>query len=417
MRLAEKWFKQTLQTLNLTTSLKKQKGFTRLSFSKEEKEAHKQFRKLAEQLGMETRVDQVGNSWARLQVDDELPTIGFGSHLDSVENGGAFDGVAGIVCALGVVETFKKERIKPPCNIVIIAFISEESARFGLSTIGSKTIVGDVDKKKWEQIVDQAGISIRQAMEDYGISWESFHQAKHIPFPIDKFIELHIEQGRQLERKNKDVGIVTGIATPTRLKITIKGEANHTGTTLMHERRDAFVAAAPIVTYVDRLAKDFNKDIADPLVATVSTVNLVPNAINVIPGKVSIGIDIRSVDESLKGSFVKELQSFIQEHAKKVKASISVETTIQENAVLLDEQINRKMISCCQQLGISYQKMISGAGHDAMNMAKRWPTSMVFIPSKNGISHHPKEYTPLRYLQSGTELLTQYVLHDEEGET
>ncbi|WAA09854.1 M20 family metallo-hydrolase [Fervidibacillus albus] len=403
------WLEKVLLTLNVTNSMEQKNGFTRLAFSNEEKMAHEQFRKLANDLQLKAWQDEVGNQWALWEVDSKAPTIGIGSHLDTVIEGGGYDGVAGIACALGAIRELKRKKIKPKKNIAVLCFISEESARFGVSTIGSKTIIGDVDKQKWEKITDANNITIRQAMENYGIDWETFENAYCEDEKFESFIELHIEQGRQLEKRQKKIGIVQGISTPIRLKVTAIGEANHSGTTLMNERKDALVAISPLIQWISKEAIKRNEQSNHLFVATVSTVNVYPNAMNVIPGKVEFGIDIRSTDDELKKDFVHQMKSYCKKIEEQSQVEILIDVLVNEESVLLDRQIQDQLAQTCEKLRIPYLMMNSGAGHDVMNMAKRWPAGLIFIPSVNGISHHPKEYTPLSYLETGVHVLTTFL--------
>jgi hydantoinase/carbamoylase family amidase len=415
MTKLHEWIENTLLALNLTDSMEQKTGFTRLGFSREEKLAHEQFRNIASSLALKTQQDEVGNQWAIWEVDPDAPTIGLGSHLDTVIEGGGYDGVVGIVAALGAIRELKRKRIKPKKNIAILCFISEESARFGVSTIGSKTLIGKVDKNKWENMKDYEHVTIRQAMEQYGLNWETFHQAYCEDNRFESFIELHIEQGNHLYQNHIDIGIVYGISTPIRLKVTAYGQSNHTGTTQMYERKDALVAIAPLINVVQKEATEINKQSEQAFVATVSTVNVLPNAMNVIPGKVELGIDIRSVDDKLKRQFVSLVETYCKRLEKENQIEIRIDEIVNEKAVLLDKDIQQKLTNICDELKISYCHMNSGAGHDVMNMAKRWPSGLIFIPSVNGISHHPDEYTPLRNIQIGVSVLAAYLEREVGG--
>ncbi|WP_404996562.1 M20 family metallo-hydrolase [Caldifermentibacillus hisashii] len=411
----KEWLLQTLLKLNLTNFMELKYGFTRLGFSKQEKLAHEQFRKIASNLGLKIWQDQVGNQWALWEVDPNAPTIGMGSHLDTVVEGGGYDGVAGIVIALGAIRELKRKNINPQKNIAVICFICEESARFGISTIGSKTIAGTINKSMWEKVTDKDNITIRQAMEEYGINWDHFQNAYCEENRFESFIELHIEQGNQLHKNKKDIGIVYGISTPIRLKVTAYGIANHTGTSLMDERNDALVAISPLISIVQEEALKINEKSKHPLVATVSTVNVQPNVMNVIPGTVELGIDIRSVDDKLKRDFAKNISSHCKRLAEKHQIKVKIEVLADEDSVIRDKNIQEKFSELCEHMGLSYCIMNSGAGHDVMNMAKRWPSGLIFIPSINGISHHPDEYTPLRNLELGVSVLTTYLTNEVGG--
>src|SRR5690606_21306172 len=230
----------------------------------------------------------------------------------------------------GAIRELKRKRIKPKKNIAILCFISEESARSGVSTIGSKTLIGKVDKNKWENMKDYEHVTIRQAMEQYGLNWETFHQAYCEDNRCESFIELHIEQGNHLYQNHIDIGIVYGISTPIRLKVTAYGQSNHTGTTQMYERKDALVAIAPLINVVQKEAAEINKQSEQAFVATVSTVNVLPNAMNVIPGKVELGIDIRSVDDKLKRQFVSLVETYCKRLEKENQIEIRIDEIVNE---------------------------------------------------------------------------------------
>lgn len=410
------WLETTLTALNVTDSMDRPEGFTRLGFSSEEKAAHDEFRRIAKGLGLETWQDEVGNQWALWRADQEAPTIGIGSHLDTVIEGGGYDGVAGILCGLGAIRELKRRKFAPKKNIAIVCFISEESARFGVSTIGSKALVGDIDKEKWEKVKDQNGVTIREAMEEYGLDWGKMDEAYSDDQLFESFIELHIEQGNELYKNREDIGIVNGIATPVRLIVTAYGNANHTGTTLMDERKDALAAVAPLIPIVREKALEWNQGAKDPLMATVSTVNILPNVMNVIPGEVELGIDIRSVDDELKKNFSKVVKAECKILADRHGIEIVADELVHENSILLDEKIQEKLSEICAELNLAYRRMNSGAGHDVMNIAKRWPSGLVFIPSVDGISHHPGEYTPVEHLETGVSVLAAYLEKEAGGD-
>lgn len=415
MNSLRQWLQENLLMLNLTDTMENSNGFTRLGFTKEEKAAHARFREIAESLGLKTWQDEIGNQWALWEVNPDLPTIGMGSHLDTVVEGGGYDGVAGILCSLGAVRELKRNNFSPEKNIAIVCFISEESARFGVSTIGSKTIIGEIDKEKWQNITDSKGISIRQAVEDYGSNWNEIENAVCRDERFESFIELHIEQGTQLYKQQKDIGIVRRISTPIRLQTTAYGMSSHTGTTMMEERKDALVAISPIITFVNEKAIEFNKSSDRPLVATVSTVHMQPNVMNVIPGEVQFGIDIRSSDDQLKEKFA----SMVIEECKKLGTQhdieVEVKEIVNEKSVILDQTVQSILSAICDDLSISYIHMNSGAGHDVMNIAKKWPAGLLFMPSVDGISHHPGEFTPVNNLEIGVEVLKAYIERESRG--
>lgn len=409
MDLLSSWLEEKLLALNLTTTMNRPEGFTRLGFSLEEKKAHSQFTEIAQELGLITSQDEAGNQWAVWEVDKKAPTIALGSHLDTVHSGGGYDGLAGVLCALAAVKQLRDGGFRPKKNIAVICFISEESARFGISTIGSKAVIGELNKAALAPIQDSDGITMKQAMEDYGIDWELVEQAE-VPFEkLACFIELHIEQGKILEKNHCEMGVVKGIACPIRLIIRVQGTANHTGTTPMDERQDAFVAIAPLVTFVNEEAVRMNAYSQSPIVATVSRVYLKPNAMNVVPSEVELGIDIRSVDDDLKRSLANKIIDFCQQVEKKHPVTVEVRNLVDSESVLLDDTVQTKLLQVSQRLGYQTMLMDSGAGHDVMNMAKKWPSGLLFIPCKDGLSHHPEEFTSTRNLEKGTNVLVEFL--------
>lgn len=409
------WLEKNLLALNGTGTMELPEGFTRLSFSPEEKAAHERFVQIAEELQLKTCKDKAGNQWAIWEVDEHSPTIAIGSHLDTVTNGGGYDGVVGVLSGLAAIKALKDAGYQPAKNIAVICFVSEESARFGVSTIGSKALAGMLDMEELASVTDKDGITIRKAVEQFGIDWETIHEAELPPVNLECFLEVHIEQGSQLEESKTEIGIVRGIACPVRLKVSVKGMANHTGTTPMNRRKDAFVAIAPLVTFVSERAANISEGSEHPLVATVSTIELKPNAMNVIPGEVELGIDIRSVDDELKRDFAEEIKDFCRNVSVEKQVEISVATLVDNDSVLLDSGMQDKLAGVCDELGLKKRFMNSGAGHDVMNIAAKWPSGLVFIPCKDGLSHHPDEFAAIDDIYNGVKVITGF-LQKETGE-
>ncbi|WLR47346.1 M20 family metallo-hydrolase [Halobacillus litoralis] len=402
----KQWLEDKLLQLNVTDQMDEVNGFTRLSYTEEEKKAHEAFKKVAAELNLDVTQDAAGNLWARWSAEKEdAPTIAVGSHLDTVSSGGGYDGAAGVLTGLAAVKRLKDKGFKPKKNIDVICFASEESARFGVSTVGSKAVAGMIEKDELGKVVDADGISIKEAVESYGLSWDSIDQAEKTTDDIESFLELHIEQGTQIEENGAEIGIVRGVACPVRLQVTVKGMANHTGTTPMHNRSDAFVAAAPLITYVEEQARKLNEDQTTPIVATVSTVHLSPNVMNVIHGEVQLGIDIRSVDDELKRGLADQIRSYCET----MNSSVHVHTLVDNDSVHLNPSIEKKLVEITENTGYRAHSMDSGAGHDVMNMATRWPSGLIFIPCREGISHHPREHASIEDLNKGTNVLAAYL--------
>ncbi|WP_173918255.1 M20 family metallo-hydrolase [Halobacillus sp. Marseille-Q1614] len=411
-----KWLEEHLNQLNLVKELDFENGFTRLGYSPDEKQAHEEFYKIAQSLDLEVDQDAAGNLWAVWKAEEQAPLIAIGSHVDTVHSGGGFDGVAGVLTGLAAIKHLKDTGFSPRKNLAVVCFASEESARFGVSTIGSKAVSGLLDKNDLESITDADGTTIKEAVESFGLSWDDIDQAELSEDLLESFIELHIEQGTQIEEHTADVGIVRGIACPVRLKVTASGMANHTGTTPMNRRADAFAAAAPLINFVEEEANLINEEQEIPLVATVSTVSLSPNAMTVIPGEVELGIDIRSVDDSLKHNLAKKIKDFCKNsEEQRSGVTIKVDTLVDNASVFLDDEVQKKLIAASSELGMKHLAMDSGAGHDVMNMANKWRSGLMFIPCEKGISHHPKEYASTEDLWKGTQVLAQYLRNEAGG--
>ncbi|WLD93592.1 M20 family metallo-hydrolase [Alkalihalobacillus sp. AL-G] len=406
----EDWLDHHLKQLNLVDTMKQPNGYTRLGYTEAENKAIQEFKRIAESLDLSIREDVAGNVIARWEsvataVDS---AVAVGSHLDTVIEGGGYDGTAGILCGLGAVKLLQDRGFVPKRPIEIICFRSEESARFGVSTIGSKAIAGILDSEIGT-VVDSKGTSIAQAVQDVGFDWSKFPKAERQKQEIGSFVELHIEQGTLIEESGKNFGVVHGVACPIRLKVTVSGKAGHTGTTPMDKRQDALVAIAPLVPFVSKTAKEFTDLNQNPVVATVSTMELKPNAMNVIPSKVEAGIDIRSVDDGLKKEVEQRIRVKCEEINADYQVTVHVEKLVDNQSVHLDSEVQKKLAQAGERAGYSSLSMNSGAGHDVMNIAQKWPAGLIFIPCKDGVSHHPDEHATLRDLQMGVELIASYL--------
>ncbi|PPA70309.1 M20 family metallo-hydrolase [Jeotgalibacillus proteolyticus] len=414
----KQWLSDTLAKLNLVDSMNQPEGFTRLSYSKEEWKAMAVFREIAEGLDLEVHQDQAGNmiaKWVPEGVSQDLPAVAAGSHLDTVTNGGGYDGAAGILCALAAVKHLKDNHFSPACPVEVICFASEESARFGVSTIGSKAMSGMLDLPSLESVTDQEGITVKEAAEERGLNWEQFRNAERSQEEIASFIELHIEQGLRVEQAKADYGAVTAIACPIRLLVTIEGKAGHTGTTPMGSRQDALVASVPLIDFISERAFELSAKSSLPIVATASTIEVKPNVMNVIPAKAELGIDIRSVDDQLKEQLEQEILEKCREIEETRNVTISSLKLVHNPSVFLDQMVHHALVDAGRTEGFTPFTLESGAGHDVMNMAKKWPSGLIFIPCENGLSHHPDEKASLEDLLKGVLIIAAY-LRKETGE-
>lgn len=384
-----------------------EQGMNRLAYTESERQAIDYMIKLFEEEGMKVIIDPVGNVIARREgTDPTLPAVVTGSHLDTVYNGGKYDGTLGVIAGLEVVRYLNEQNIETKHPIEIVIFACEESARFGVSTIGSMAMIGEF-KEELLQLKDKDGISLRTAMENCSLNIERIEQAERKKEEIKVFYELHIEQGPVLENEGKQIGIVTGIAAPTRFHLEVVGEAAHSGTTPMPLRKDALLGAAEIALSLEQSAL---KEVENDTVATVGKCEVVSGSMNVIPEKVTMTIDIRSIHFKSKRKVVSELYQIIELIEKKRNVKVSISQLCNDRPIKMNDDIIHFLVQSCEKLNLSYRQMPSGAGHDAMMMAKRFPTGLIFVPSKNGISHNKEEFTSLEQIGAGVSLLKEAIL-------
>lgn len=384
------------------------KGITRLAYTQEEMLAKQYIKNLCEQEGLTVREDACGNLIARREGRySSLPAIACGSHIDSVIEGGCFDGTIGVLGGLEVIRRFNEKNIQTDYPLELIVFACEESSRFGVATIGSKLMAGLITKEDLQDLKDQQGVLFSQALEASGYSFDEINQAKRDKEELCLFLEMHIEQGPVLENENKQIGIVTGIASPTRIHVEVFGKASHSGSTMMNMRKDALLGASEIALATEEAAQ---KEVDFGTVATVGVMEVKPGAMNVVPGLVDMKIDVRSISyESKQRVIHKMLDTFTQVERQR---DLKVKWTFlsDEQPVQLDDEVIQTLSQTAESLDIPYLLMPSGAGHDAMNMAQICPTGLIFVPSRDGLSHHPEEFTQMEDIARGIDVLEKTIL-------
>jgi N-carbamoyl-L-amino-acid hydrolase len=384
-------------------------GITRVAYTNEEQTCTHAFMRMCKAENMDIRMDNSGNVIARRKGKIKgLPPVVMGSHLDTVYQGGKYDGVVGVTAALEIIKRFNEKGIETDHPIEVISFACEESARFGVSTVGSKVMAGMFEKDKYRHLKDRDGISMEKAFSLVALDYDSIDQASRVNEDFKAYFELHIEQGPVLINNDKKIGIVTGIAAPVRFLMKIIGKASHSGTTPMTMRQDALLGASEIALELEKAAKN-EQDYET--VATVGVMNIQNGAMNVVPGEVEMKIDIRSTSVDSRQRVVDQLYESIS--AVKLQRQLDIVCTkiIAEDPVLLSPEINDAVKMKCEEKNLSYQFMQSGAGHDAMNMTRLCPVGLIFVPSIDGLSHHPNEYTEMDDILTGIDLLEEVVLH------
>ncbi|WP_130805979.1 M20 family metallo-hydrolase [Senegalia massiliensis] len=381
-------------------------GLTRLSFTKEDKEAREYIKKEMKKIGLEIYEDGYSNLFGRREgKNSNAQVIMLGSHYDSVINGGKLDGVLGVVAAIEIMRVLDENNIENFYPIEMVAMNDEEGVRFGTGVSNSRAMAGLMKEEELDRAKDKRGVSLRQAMIEFGLT-PNLEDAKRDENSIKSFIELHIEQGSVLQNNNKDIGLVETIVGLDRYDIKFKGKAGHAGTTPMNNRKDALVAASKFIISIEKIAKN----IGESTVATVGELKLSPNASNVIPGFVEISVDIRSTKEESINNVYNDFKSEIEKIKKELDIDIEVIKTLYTPPVDLSEENIKLMENISEKLGYKYLKMNSGAGHDAMNMAHITPTSLIFVPSENGLSHHPDEFTKPKDFEKGIELMLNTIV-------
>lgn len=360
-------------------------GYTRLAFGKVDCAIAEHLAARMERAGLVVRYDAFGNVFARMRgASWSAPAILIGSHVDSVPCGGNYDGIVGVVCAIAVACEATRRNV--PCPIEVVIFRAEESSRFGVANLGSKAMTGKLPSDAGSRYRGADGRALGEVMAACGL------QCRNVGYtnPVRAFFEVHIEQGRVLESATCPLGVVTAIAAPHRYRLTIAGRADHSGATPMHLRADALAGASEIILMVEQIAKRYA---GDKIVATVGRIEVAPNVMNVIAGKVVLSLDLRGTEKDAIEMAKKNIFSQVYHIAQTRGLVLRIETLTEEEPVHLDKELVAVLEGAAAELGERSMQMVSGAGHDAMYMARLAPTAMLFVPSKNGISHNPEEYT------------------------
>jgi allantoate deiminase len=356
---------------------------TRLFLTPSVHEVHSHLRTRMESLGMAVHIDAAGNLRGLWQNQDATgKRLVMGSHIDTVPNAGAYDGVFGVAMALEWVEIARD--LKLPLAIEIIAFSEEEGVRFGVPFIGSRAVAGRFDPSLLSSL-DSQGISLEAAIRSFGLNPDLISEAA-LDENAAAFVEIHIEQGPVLEAEALSVAVVTAIVGQSRLTLEFTGHANHAGTTPMHLRHDAMAAAAEWITAVETVALA-----TDGLVATVGKVVVEPNTGNVVPGKTVVSLDVRHANDATRADALAKIMNHANVIANRRGLALQRTDRLNQPAVPMDERLTSFLTDAIEAAGLPARQLPSGAGHDAMVMATRVPTAMLFVRSPGGISHHPAE--------------------------
>ena len=358
-------------------------GVTRFPYTTEAREACAYLKERMEEVGLAVRMDNSGAVIGRLEGKSPA-TIMIGSHFDSVKHGGAYDGIAGVVCAIEVARLLKESGTELGYSLEVIATNDEEGARFNVGLFTGKVLLGQLTSEDLKAQVDADGVSVYQAMAAYGLKPEEI--AEHKRDDIKAFIEIHIEQGPVLEAEHKEIGIVDVIVGIKRARIRINGRADHAGTMPMHMRKDALEQATKVISKIGDRARLFRN-----CVATVGYLQVEPNVMNIIPQSVTFVVDIRGVDEETIMTQYYSLLADLDKMSLESGLTYDVENLLYAEPVRMDEEIKGHFETSCIERQYDYMHLPSGAGHDAQIFGAQLPAAMLFVPSAGGRSHCPEE--------------------------
>lgn len=357
--------------------------------------------------GLSPRVDAAGNILGRLAgTEPGLPAILIGSHIDSVTNGGNYDGDVGSMAAIEVARTLRDRDLRTRHPLEVVIFQNEEGG-----TVGSKLMSGELKEEEFERVM-RSGISVRDGIPRLGGDLSRLAEARRKPGDLLCFLELHIEQGGILDATGIDIGVVEGIVGLRWFEVTFTGFANHAGTTPMDQRQDAMLAAAHFTVGVNEGIR------AEPgrQVATVGRVVVTPGTTNIVPGAVMLTVDLRDLSVDTLTRFTTRFEALGQRIARETGTTFTMKATSTNEPALTDSRLQQQIARAAEGLGLTHRTMPSGAGHDAQEIARIAPMGMIFVPSVGGVSHSPKELTHPEDVANGANVLLRTVLSvDRQG--
>ena len=386
--------------------------FTRLVFSDEYKAARAWLQLQFEEIGLECRTDAGGNliGTRKAASSGESPRkVIIGSHIDTVAAGGRFDGIAGVIAGLETIHYLSRKNINLPFEIEIVDFLGEELNIWGTSCLGSRHMAGLLTDELLARS-DQDGRRLSDELRNVGGTGVAATAPRQDADSIIACLELHIEQSSRLEREGIDIGVVTDIPGISRYAIMVTGSAGHSGTTRMQERKDALVTASHIVTTIRDFALEISSQDNRHFVATIGRIEVYPNGAAIIPGQVSMILDLRASNAKSRDKFLNRLQLAFAEISSRETCEIGMDPISAASVALMDDTLRTHLANSSEELGLSHISIASGAGHDMAHMSRIAPAAMVFIPCKDGLSHCPDEFATPEAIARGSAVLTHTVL-------
>jgi ureidoglycolate amidohydrolase len=378
---------------------------TRVLFSRADREAHALIRDRCSNLGLILREDAVGNLFARWEGEDrDLAAVATGSHIDAIPNAGKYDGVVGVLAALEAIRGLQRAGLKPTRSIELVIFTAEEPTRFGIGCLGSRLLAGVLTPEQALQLTDPSGRHLIDWLAEIYDQPGNLQSVPLVPNFYSAFIELHIEQGPLLERQRIDLGVVEQIAAPATLRVDLSGEGGHAGAVLMADRHDALLAGAEIALAVESAAKESK---SPDTVGTTGVFRIEPGAVNSVPYRALLEIDLRDTQLAARDIALRRIRENIAAVVQRRGVKAHLETINQDPPAVCDASLVQAALQTAVRLGFSARRMVSRAYHDSLFMAQVCPTTMLFIPCRNGISHRPDEYTSPEAIYKGTLVLAQ----------
>ena len=385
-------------------------GLTRIFLTLEHRKAANLILAWMREAGMWAQLDAIGNVCGRYEGDrPDLPCLMLGSHYDTVRDAGKWDGPLGLITAISCVADLNRRGKRLPFAIEVTGFADEEGVRFASTLLGSRAVAGTFD----ESVLggkDRSGITLRDALTQFGLDPDHIGAAARVRSELYAYVELHIEQGPVLEAENLPVGVVTAISGATRLSVVLEGMAGHAGTVPMALRRDALAGAAECITAIETFCRD-----DQGFVGTVGYINALPGATNVIPGKVSFTIDIRTASDSHRKRAVADIVRQIERITKRRNLVLQVHVTHENRTVPCAPWLQRQLAEAVTAEGYKVFELPSGAGHDGMAMIDIADVAMLFVRCRGGISHHPDEHVEVADADAGARVLLRMIENFRPG--
>lgn len=376
---------------------------TRVLFSEADVRAREFVKGLCREAGLAVRTDAVGNTFARWAgTNGTLPAVATGSHIDAIPNAGKYDGVVGVLGALEAIRALRTSGFSPRRSIELIIFTAEEPTRFGLGCLGSRLLSGVLSPAQAEALKDRGGKGLEDWRRSAGCvgPLESVRLAKN---HYAAFLELHIEQGPILEQENTAIGIVEKIAAPSTLSVELTGVGGHAGTVLMPERHDAGLAGAEIALAVERAVMDTG---SPDTVATTGVFRIEPGAVNSVPCRAWLEIDVRDTQARTRDAALAEIEANADAICRRRGVVLKIERLNVDPPALCSPRLVETVAGICERLGVSHKIMVSRAYHDTLFMAQLAPSTMIMIPSRDGISHRPDEFSSPQHIELGVKVLS-----------